>query len=54
MLNQSKGLQLPAAGRRLLRLSVLRRRDRQEDAGRQGDRNDTDFVNYLLEAEGCR
>ncbi len=38
MLNQAKGLQVPAARRRVLRLSVVRRRDRQEDAGRQGDR----------------
>ena len=51
MLNQSKGLR--ARGRRaLLRLSVMCRGDRQVDAGRQEDRDDTDFVNYLLESEG--
>ena len=33
-----QGPQVPAAGRRVLRLSVVRRRDRQEDAGRQDDR----------------
>ena len=33
-----QGAQVPAAGRRVLCLSVLRRRDRQEDARRQDDR----------------
>ena len=35
MLNQAAGLDLHAAGRRLLRLSVVCRRHRQEHAGRQ-------------------
>ena len=45
--------QVPDAGRRVLRLSVLRRRDRQ-DARRPARRSttDEDFVTELLEAEG--
>ena len=38
MLNQAKRHRLPAAGRRVLRLSVLRRHHRQDLAVRQGDR----------------
>jgi aspartate aminotransferase len=37
---------------RVLRLPLLCRDDRQDHARRQGDRDDTDFVSYLLEAEG--
>ena len=43
---------MPAARRRVLRLSVLRRHHRQDLAVRQGDRNDEDFVTELLETEG--
>ena len=39
MLGQAKHLAVPEAGRRVLRLSVLRRRDRQESAVGQGDRD---------------
>ena len=39
MLNQAQGHRLPAAGRRVLCLSVLRRHDRQDRAVRQDDRN---------------
>ncbi len=44
---------MPEAGRRVLRLSVLRRDDRQDRAGRQEDsQSDEDFVTELLESEG--
>ena len=53
MLNQANGLTLPDAGRRVLRLSVLRRRDRQDARPRaRRSRRDEDFVGELLEAEG--
>ena len=43
---------VPDAGRRVLRLSVLRRRDRQESAVGKVIETDEDFVTELLEAEG--
>ena len=53
MLNQAKGLDLPAAGRRVLRLPVLRGDDRQDERRRQArSRTDEDFVTALLEEEG--
>ena len=53
MLNQAKGIKLPEAGRRVLRLSVLRRHHRQDDARRARlIANDEDFATALLEEEG--
>ena len=53
MLNQANGHRLPDAGRRVLRLSVLRRHDRQDRAvGQDASTTDEDFVTELLEAEG--
>jgi len=52
MLNKAKGFVLSQTGRRLLRLPVLRRGDRPPDAAGQAHRADSDFVEYLLEAEG--
>ena len=43
---------MPAAGRRVLRLSVLRRNHRQDLALGQEIGNDEDFVTELLETEG--
>ena len=43
---------MPASGRRVLCLSVLRRHDRQDRAVRQGDRERRGFVTELLETEG--
>ena len=44
--------QVPDAGRRVLRLSVLRRGDGQDRAVGQGPETDEDFVSELLETEG--
>ena len=47
------GHSMPGAGRRVLCLSVLRRRDRQEDARwQQVIETDTQFCEYLLESVG--
>ena len=43
MLNQANGIQLPEAGGRVLRLSVLRRHHRQDGADRQEDRDRRGF-----------
>ena len=43
MLNQARHLELPEAGRRVLRLSVRRRRDRQDGAVGQDDRHGRGF-----------
>ena len=51
-LNRVPGLYLPAAGRRVLRLPVLRRAARQATPAGKTIENDEDFVRYLLEAEG--
>ena len=45
-------VEMPDAGRRVLRLSFVRRADRQENAGGKGDRYRRDFALELLEAEG--
>ena len=47
-----QGHRLPAAGRRVLRLSVLRRHHRQDRAAGKMLETDEDFVTELLEAEG--
>ena len=52
MLNQAKGIECPRPGRRVLRLSVLRRHHRQDRAIGKVIGNDEDFVTELLESEG--
>ena len=52
MLNQAKASAVPEAGGRVLCLSVLRRRHRQEAPSGKTIETDEDFVTELLEAEG--
>ena len=54
MLNQAAGRALPDAGRRVLRLPVLRRRHRPEDAGRQDDRDRHRFLRIPARIGGRR
>jgi aspartate aminotransferase len=52
MLNQARGMQLPDAGGRVLRLSVRARADRQDRAVRQGHQLRRGLRVELLETEG--